>query len=232
MEQKLTAQVYKADGAKAGTIDLPEALFGVPWNPDLVHQVVVSMQGNARAATAHTKTRGEVRGGGKKPWRQKGTGRARHGSTRSPIWVGGGVAHGPRAEKSYARKINRKAVQKALLATLSQKLRDGEIIMVDALRMDAPSAKEAKEFLSAFARAGFGFTKKKNVALIALASHDAPTMKSFGNFGNVMTAEMRNLNPVSVLSAKYIVIVDPKAALDTLAKKSGKAAAGSASKEK
>mgnify|MGYP001581033827 FL=1 len=94
----IEAPIYNAQGKKAGTIALPERLFGEAWNASLMHQVVTSMQDNARTPVAHTKDRGEVRGGGKKPWRQKGTGRARHGSIRSPIWVGGGKAHGPRNE--------------------------------------------------------------------------------------------------------------------------------------
>ena len=110
MEQK----VYNQKGEEAGKIKLPESIFGVPWNADLVHQVVVAMTSSMRHSIANTKTRGEVSGGGKKPWQQKGTGRARHGSTRSPIWVGGGIAHGPRKEKNYDRKINKKARAKAL----------------------------------------------------------------------------------------------------------------------
>src|SRR5207244_4311391 len=113
---------------------------GLSWNADLVHQVVTSMQANARTSVAHTKDRGEVRGGGKKPWQQKGTGRARHGSSRSPIWKGGGVAHGPRNEKVYTKRITQQMRQKALLVTLSRKMRDGEIIFVDALEMQAPKS--------------------------------------------------------------------------------------------
>src|SRR5579863_7804375 len=108
------ANVFTMKGGKAGTVALPAELFGAKWNADLVHQVVTGMQANARPTVAHTKFRGEVSGGGKKPWKQKGTGRARHGSTRSPIWVGGGVAHGPRNEKSYDQKINKKMKAKAL----------------------------------------------------------------------------------------------------------------------
>src|SRR5574339_531192 len=103
----MKTQVYKQDGSKSSEITLSEKLFGQKWNADLVHDVVTVMMGNARVSVADTKDRGEVRGGGKKPWKQKGTGRARHGSRRSPIWKGGGVAHGPRTEKSYGKKINR-----------------------------------------------------------------------------------------------------------------------------
>ena len=213
METKL----YNKQGKEVGKVALPESVFGVPWNADLVHQVVTSMQGNARRGSAHTKDRGEVRGGGKKPWRQQGTGRARHGSTRSPIWKGGGVTHGPRNEKQYARKINQKMRQKALLVALSRKFKDGQILFVDSLTMAAPKSAEAKKVLSALA--SLGITAKKNAALIALPSADMPTMKSFRNFGHVAVDEVRNLNPLSVLSSKYLVITDPEHSLAALAKK-------------
>jgi large subunit ribosomal protein L4 len=209
------AKVYNIQGKAAGKITLPEALFNLPWNADLVHQVVSSMRANARTPVAHAKTRGEVRGGGTKPWRQKGTGRARHGSTRSPIWVGGGVTHGPRKDKVYARKINRKMRQKALLVVLSRKYKDGEVIFVDKLEIAEPKAKEAKNVLLALGKEFSGMTKRKNAALIALSS----SQKSFRNFGNVSVDEVRNLNPVSVLSSKYLVIADPESALKTLSSK-------------
>src|SRR3954466_2367188 len=104
----MKTDIYNTEGKKAGSIDLPEAVFNQPWNNALIHQVVVSMQANARTNVAHTKDRGEVRGGGRKPWQQKGTGRARHGSIRSPIWKGGGVTHGPRNEKVFSRAIPKK----------------------------------------------------------------------------------------------------------------------------
>src|SRR4051812_16206027 len=129
----MEATVYNQQGKSAGKIKLPEAVFGVPWNADLVHEVVRLMNSNSRTNVAHAKTRGEVRGGGKKPWKQKGTGRARHGSTRSPIWVGGGVAHGPRKDKNFDRKINKKARAKALYTILSRKFKDGEILFVDSV---------------------------------------------------------------------------------------------------
>ena len=108
----METKIYNQKGKPAGKIALPEAVFGVPWNADLVHQVVNSLRSKARTPVAHTKNRGEVRGGGKKPWQQKGIGKARHGSIRSPIWVGGGVTHGPRNDKNYDRKVNKKAKRK------------------------------------------------------------------------------------------------------------------------
>ena len=215
----MEAKVYNIQGKEAGKVTLPENIFGLPWNANLVHQVVVSMQANARTPTAHTKDRSEVRGGGKKPWRQKGTGRARHGSIRSPIWVGGGVTHGPRADKSYAKKINQQMRQKALLVALSRKFKDNEIIFVDKLEIGEPKAKQAKAVLQALGAQFTGLTKAKNAALVALPVMHKPTVKSFGNFGNVAVTEVRNLNPVSIMGAKYLVIADPKIALETLGKK-------------
>ena len=208
--------VYNQKGQEAGKIKLSESVFGLPWNADLVHQVVVSMMSNSRHPIAHTKTRGEVSGGGKKPWQQKGTGRARHGSTRSPIWVGGGVAHGPRNDKNYDRKINKKARSKALYTILSKKLKDGEILFIDSLSFATPKAKDAKSTLLAFSKVK-GFekfaTKPKNVAIIALDKKTPEVTKSFKNFGNVSVEEFRTINPVSVLNHKYIVITNPKESL-------------------
>lgn len=216
--------LYNQKGESAGKIQLPEAVFGVPWNADLVHQVMTAMRANLRDPIAHTKTRGEVSGGGKKPWQQKGTGRARHGSTRSPIWVHGGIAHGPRKDKNYSQKINRKAKTQALFTILSRKYRDGEILFVDMLAFGAPKAKDAKTVLGALSRIkGFGkiVTKPKNAALIAVSEKYPELMKSFGNFGNVVIEELRTVNPLSVLDHKYIVITDPKVSLAVLEGKKG-----------
>jgi large subunit ribosomal protein L4 len=226
MESKL----YNSNGETIGKFDAPESIFGLKWNADLVHQVVISMQANARPNVANTKDRGQVRGGGKKPWQQKGTGRARHGSSRSPIWKGGGVTHGPKSEKIYARKINRSMAQKALLVALSRKYKDGEVIFVDSLEMQAPKASAGRAVMQALGKHFSGLSKTKNAALIALPARNVPTMKSFQNFGNVAVEEVRNLNPLSILSAKYLVLASPKDAVEILSKKASSAKLGASKK--
>ncbi|MCR4276351.1 MAG: 50S ribosomal protein L4 [Candidatus Parcubacteria bacterium] len=211
--------IFSMDGTKVGTISLPESIFGVPWRSDLVHQVTTGMQANARQNRAHTKDRSEVSGGGKKPWAQKGTGQARHSSTRSPIWRHGGITFGPRSTRDYSEKINKKMRIGALLSVLSRKAKDGEIIFVDQFSFVAPKTAVAKTALANLAKgaeAGQLITKKKNAALFALASYNVNTIKSFHNFGNVMTEEMRSLNPVDVMTHKYLVIENPEAAFKML----------------
>lgn len=221
MEIKMETKLHNQKGEEVGKLALPKDVFGLPWNADLVHTVVVSMMSSSRDPIAHTKTRGEVSGGGKKPWQQKGTGRARHGSTRSPIWVGGGVAHGPRNDKNYDRKINKKTKSKALYTILSRKFKDGELLFVDSISFDKPKTKDAKNVVESLAKVK-GFekfsTKPKNVAIIAMDKRSVNVNKSFGNFGNISVEEFRNINPVSVLNHKYLVIVNPKETLKTFNK--------------
>jgi large subunit ribosomal protein L4 len=221
----MEAPVYNQQGKSAGKISLPEGVFNVPWNADLVHEIVRLMNSNSRTNVAHTKTRGEVRGGGKKPWKQKGTGRARHGSTRSPIWVGGGVAHGPRNTQNYDRKINKKARTKALFSILSKKFKEGEILFVDAVNFSTPKAKEAKAVLTSLAGIK-GYerlaTKKLNAAIIAMDKKAVSVEKSFRNFGNVDVEEFRNINPVSVLNHTFLIVANPAESLKALTAKSNK----------
>lgn len=218
----METKIYSHDGKEAGKVTLPESVFNVSWNADLVHEVVVSMQGNARAGTADTKDRGEVRGGGKKPWAQKGTGRARHGSRRSPIWVGGGVAHGPLSAKDYGRKINKNARAKALAIVLSKKQADGEIVFVDTLSFAAPKAKDARAILtnlSAIEGVAALKTKRKNAALIVLSERNEAAEKSFRNFGNMLVMQAKDINPVELLTYKYVIVAEPAKAIETLAKR-------------
>jgi len=207
------------EGKEVGSIALPEKLFSAPWKSDLVHQVTTAMQANLRQNRAHTKDRAEVSGGGRKPWSQKGTGQARHGSTRSPLWRHGGVTFGPRSERNYSEKINRKMRIGALRAVLSRKAKDGEVILVDAFAFATPKTKEALGSLVAIsktAQARMFSNKGSNAALVALASHDRNTVRSFSNLQGVMTEEVRSLNPVDVLAYKYLVIEKPEAAFKTL----------------
>ncbi|MCA9354663.1 MAG: 50S ribosomal protein L4 [Candidatus Kaiserbacteria bacterium] len=216
----MDAKVFSKDGKETGKVTLPEAVFGVAWNPDLVHEVVVGMQANAREGNAHTKDRSEVRGGGKKPWRQKGTGRARHGSRRSPIWTGGGVTFGPRNEKDHSVKINKKVKAKALASVLTKKLADAEVIFVDSLKMDEPKTKDAKAVFTAIAT-GSGneamARKRKNAAVVVLAERNLATEKSFRNFGNIEVIQAKDVNPVDLLTYKYVVVADAPAAVEVLA---------------
>jgi large subunit ribosomal protein L4 len=215
----MKAPLYSQAGKKTGDITLPEAVFGAAWNPDLVHQVVLAMQANARAGTAHTKDRSEVRGGGKKPWRQKGTGRARHGSRRSPIWAGGGVTFGPRNEKDFSQKLNKNARTRAFASALSKKFTDGEVLFVEQLAFAEPKAAEARAFLSTLAEAADAAPlagKKQNAALIVLPERDSAAEKSFRNFGNVEVAVARDISTLDLLTAKYVVIAGGEAALETL----------------
>ena len=215
----LEMPVFSMDGAKVGTFTLPESLFTAPWRNDLVHQVTTAMQANLRQNRAHTKDRAEVSGGGKKPWKQKGTGQARHRSTRSPIWRHGGITFGPRNERDYSEKINKKMRMQALISVLSRKAKDGELILVDKFTFSVPKSALAKTVLAKLA-AGTGaaplVSKKKNAALLALATYDANAIKSFSNFGNVMTEEVRNLNPLNVMTAKYLIIEKPEEAFAAL----------------
>ena len=208
----METQIYNQKGKSVGKFELPESIFGVPWNGDLVHQVVTAMQANARTPVAHTKDRSEVRGGGRKPWKQKGTGRARHGSSRSPIWVGGGVAHGPRNEKSYEQKINKKMKAKALFTVLSEKFRKGQIIFLEELNLKNIKTKDAVAVIKDLSSLK-GFEKmiggKKPNTFISVPAKGDIVKKSFANIQTVEVDEVRNMNPVDLLAYRYIIISQP-----------------------
>jgi large subunit ribosomal protein L4 len=218
----MEAKIYNQTGKSVGSVSLPEGVFGAKWNGDLVHQVLVSEAGNARTNIAHAKDRSEVRGGGRKPWKQKGNGRARHGSTRSPIWVGGGVTHGPLTEKDYTRKINRKMKAAALYSVLSEKLKAGEIIFVDELKSKEMKTKEAKEILKSLSTiegCAELSTKRKNAAFIALGQKDVETERIFSNIKSVFIGEWRNITPSDLLKYKYIVVSHPEESVKFVASK-------------
>lgn len=211
--------IFSMEGKKVSSIAAPTELFGAPWRADLVHQVATGMQANARQNRAHTKDRSEVSGGGKKPWKQKGTGQARHGSTRSPVWRHGGITFGPRNTRDYSEKINRKMRAGALAAILSKKMKEGEIILVDNIRFIAPKTKDAKAMLVALekgAKADILTKKTKNAALIVTGANNQMTQKSFSNIGSVLVEEVRNVNVVDLLAHKYLIIENPKESFDML----------------
>lgn len=213
--------IYNLEGKEAGKIKLPESIFGLRWNADLVKQVADSILSSQRRNVAHTKNRGEVRGGGKKPWKQKGTGRARHGSSRSPIWVGGGITHGPRNEKNYERTVTKSMRVKALHTILAEKNRGGEVLFVDSLKLSEAKTKNAVAALSTLSEVkGFEkmFAKKRSAVAIALAEKNKDTENAFRNLGNVEVVEARNLSPITLLQYKYLIVENPETAFKAMPK--------------
>jgi large subunit ribosomal protein L4 len=219
MEAKTQAKIYDQKGKEAGMVSLPAKVFAAKWRADLVHQVVEGMRSNKRAGTADTKDRSEVSGGGKKPWKQKGTGRARHGSTRSPIWVGGGITHGPLSEKNYKRKISKKMRAQALFSVLSKKMKDGEILFVDTLSLSETKTKKALEVVKNLSKAS-GWkplaNSKKPRVLTTLFERDEKSEKSFRNLPQLEMVFLKNLNPLDVLKYQYLLIENPEASIKFL----------------
>ncbi len=204
---------YNQSGEEAGTVELPDGVFGLKWNADLVNQVVTSQTANARIHIAHAKDRREVRGGGKKPWRQKGTGRARHGSIRSPIWKGGGVTHGPLTQKNFKKKVNKKMAKKALFTVLSAKARDGEIVVIESLNFAEAKTKQAAKFFTTLMRQdSLSRMGKGNGALVALAGRDDMTRRAIRNLPFIGIDLVKNLNAHEVLQYKYMLL--PKLAIE------------------
>lgn len=202
---------YNQTGKETGTVELPDAVFGLKWNADLVHQVVEGQRANMRPKVAHAKDRAEVRGGGKKPWRQKGTGRARHGSIRSPIWKGGGVTHGPLTAKNYKKKVNKKMARKALFAVLSAKARDNEIVVLDTLAFSEAKTKLAAAMFQKL-KTHFDRIDHGNGVLVAMPSPDRAVRRTLRNLPYAGIDEARNLNAHEVLQYRYVLF--PKSALE------------------
>ena len=199
----ITVNVYDTTGAVVEKRELPADIFGVPVKDGLLHLAVVAQQANSRTVIASTKRRGEVRGGGRKPWKQKGTGRARHGSIRSPIWRGGGVVFGPRTERNYSLKINAKAKKKAIAMALSQKVATERLILVSSLEMAEPKTKNAVGILSKF-----DMLKKAKAHSIGLVSPKGAkaVVKSFRNVASIKLVPANSLNVVDILACRYLVM--------------------------
>ncbi len=202
------ADIYNQAGEKKGSLELEPKLFGVEINPELVQQAVRTHMANARTTVAHTKDRSEVRGGGRKPWRQKGTGRARHGSIRSPLWSGGGVTFGPRQDRNYTLKMNKKARRKALCMALTDKAQRNKIVILEDLQFKSIKTKQLAGLLQALSIG----TK----VLIITPGADAILAKSARNMPQVSILPANSLNTVAVLRPE--VLLAPKPSLDVMIK--------------
>ncbi len=196
----MKAPLYNIAGKEVGNIEISDAIFAHEWNADLVHQAVLAQQANLRRPWAHAKGRGEVRGGGKKPWKQKGTGRARHGSTRSPIWKGGGVSHGPVKTRDFSQKLNKKMYRIALHAILSKKFADGQLVFVDA--MAGTKTKEVAANLKSFLKA------KRTIAstLLVRDQKNATILRAARNIAKVSILTGESLNVYELMKAKHILV--------------------------
>lgn len=194
--------LYNLQGAAIGEVELSEQIFDVPLKNAVVHQVVIAQQRNARQVLAHTKVKSEVRGGGKKPWRQKGTGRARAGSIRSPLWRGGGVTFGPRKERNFATKINKKMKNLALRMVLSDKARTNALVVVDSLAMAESKTKQLSVALHAL-------PVKNAKTLLAISAADTGTVRAAKNLSKVFATGAKSLNVVDLLKYQYLVVSQP-----------------------
>ncbi len=202
-------KVYNMNGEVVGEEKLDSALFEVEAKEGLIHQAMVAQMANRRQVLAHTKDRGEVRGGGIKPWRQKGTGRARQGSIRSPLWVGGGVVFGPRNDRNFHQKINKKMKRKALLMCLSDRAKEEKIVVLDKLELENFKTKKFLEILNKL-------PNKDKKTLLVLADNDKKIIKSAANLPRLKTIESVNLNVVDVLNHEYLML--PLATLQAVQK--------------
>lgn len=189
--------VYNMEGNQVGEIELNEAIFGTEVNEPLLHQAITAYEANQRQGTASTKTRTEVRGGGRKPWRQKGTGRARHGSTRSPIWVGGGVTFGPKP-RDYRQALPRKVRRAALRSALSAKVNAGDLIVLDSLSLPEAKTKRMAEVLKALDVAG--------TTLIVTNERDRNVELSARNIPGIALRQASGINAYDVLKHRKLVI--------------------------
>lgn len=199
--------VYNKEGKKVGVESLPDAVFSLAPNKDLIYQVYTVKLANSRINYAHTKTRAEVRGGGRKPWRQKGTGRARHGSTRSPIWVGGGITFGPRKDRVYAKKVNKKMNKKAISMVLSDKARSSQLFIIDSLSFEVPKTKFAAELIS-------NLNLVKQSSLVYGTKEDVHFTRIFRNIFGVKASNISRINILDIVGNKNCIL--SKAALSQL----------------
>lgn len=193
--------LYNLRGETIGEVEVPDRIFGAEWNADLVHQVRLAQAANRHGKWAHAKDRSEVRGGGRKPWKQKHTGRARHGSIRSPIWRGGGVTHGPDKNRDYSQKLNKKMIRSAIYSVLSRKLADGEVRIVDSLNITSAKTKDLFAALKLF------FAGAKNLSATLIPKSDNKTItRASRNIPKVAAINSQSLNAEFLLKHKNVLI--------------------------
>lgn len=194
----MKAPLYNQTGEQTKEGVLPKELFAQEAKPELIHQVIVAQQANRRRVIASTKDRSEVSGGGRKPWRQKGTGRARHGSIRSPIWVGGGITFGPNSQRNYKQKINRTMARKALLGVLNAKAKDSQIFLIDDLKIEQPKTKLIAEALAKLPLEGR--------ALMVVGSGEKDLRRAGRNLADVDLIAADQLTALQAASYRYLVL--------------------------
>lgn len=204
-----SVKVYNLSGKEVETLELNPEFFGLPVNEELVLQALHVLRTNSREALAHTKTRTNVRGGGKKPWKQKGTGRARAGSIRSPLWIGGGIIFGPLKERNYSLNINKKMKRKALLMALSDKIASAQVIIVDELNLSAPKTKVMLDAMKNLKIEG-------GSVLMGMAKKTEAVSRASANIQKFILTQADSLNIEDVLGAKYLVL--DKASLPVIEK--------------
>ena len=192
-----SVKLFNMQAKEIGTLELPDALFNTEYKEAVIHQAIVTRLANERQGTKSTLTRSEVRGGGAKPWRQKGTGRARQGSIRSPQWVKGGVVFAPKS-RDFSKKLNAKAKQVALLSALSQKIRDDEVIFVDEIKAETAKTKEIAAFLKAF--------NLEKTVLFVMDNNDENVKRASANIAAVSTVAATSLNTYEVVKNAKLVI--------------------------
>ncbi len=192
-----TVKLFNMKAKEVGTLELSDALFNTEYNESVIHQAVVARLANERQGTKSTLTRSEVRGGGAKPWRQKGTGRARQGSIRSPQWIHGGVVFAPKP-RDFSKKMNVTAKKVALFSALSQKIRDDEVIFIDEIKVDAPKTKEMVAFLKAF--------ELDKTVLVVMDNSDEAVLRACANLAKVSTIPANMINTYDVVKNAKLVI--------------------------
>jgi len=210
-------KVYNLDGKETGELELSDAVFNVSPNADLLHQVVVGSEANVRGVFAHTKTKSEVRGGGKKPWKQKGTGRARHGSIRSPLWIGGGITFGPRNNRNFKVKLNKKAKNKALCMVLTDKAKNNELIAIEKFAVVEPKTKLVSSIVKSLL---MKIALEKSGSSLIVADADKNLKLACRNLKDADLTAAKDLNILEVLKKEYLII--DKDALRNLEKRLAK----------